>query len=148
PRPREALAARRLPEAPPTAVDSTSATGQVLDGNATELRRALDNLLANADRYGRDAESGRLTLALTLARRDGAALLTVADQGPGIAPADLQRLLRPFERGDVARGGGTGAGLGLAIVQRIAQLHGGQFTLSANAPQGLRAELQLPLPGR
>jgi two-component system osmolarity sensor histidine kinase EnvZ len=144
----EALAASRLTEAPDTAVDSRIEPGLVLDGYATELRRALDNLLANADHYGRDAESGRLTLALTLTRQDGAALLTVADQGPGIAPADLQRLLRPFERGDAARGGGTGAGLGLAIVQRIAQLHGGQFTLGANTPHGLRAELRLPLPGR
>ncbi|MFN9210474.1 MAG: ATP-binding protein [Betaproteobacteria bacterium] len=144
----EALAASRLTEAPDTAVDSRIEPGLVLDGYATELRRALDNLLANADHYGRDAESGRLTLALTQTRQDGAALLTVADQGPGIAPADLQRLLRPFERGDAARGGGTGAGLGLAIVQRIAQLHGGQFTLGANTPHGLRAELRLPLPGR
>lgn len=111
----------------------------------TELARALDNLLTNAARYGRDPESGVLELTLT-ARRDGNdALIAVADRGPGIAPEQVDRLLRPFERGDAARGGARGAGLGLAIVDRVARLHGGSLRLTPNTPRGLRAELRLPL---
>jgi two-component system osmolarity sensor histidine kinase EnvZ len=111
----------------------------------TELARALDNLLTNAARYGRDPESGVLELTLT-ARRDGNdALIAVADRGPGIAPEQVDRLLRPFERGDAARGGARGAGLGLAIVDRVARLHGGSLRLTPNTPHGLRAELRLPL---
>jgi two-component system osmolarity sensor histidine kinase EnvZ len=51
--------------------------------------------------------------------------------------------MRPFERGEAARSG-SGAGLGLPIVQRIARLHGGDLRLLANSPHGLRAELALP----
>jgi two-component system, OmpR family, osmolarity sensor histidine kinase EnvZ len=49
-------------------------------------------------------------------------------------------------RGDSARSGVAGAGLGLAIVSRIARMHGGRLTLSANMPRGLCATLHLPLP--
>ena len=52
--------------------------------------------------------------------------------------------MRPFERGEAARSGSGGAGLGLPIVQRIARMHGGDLRLLANAPHGLRAELALP----
>ena len=114
-----------------------------LPGYRTELARALDNLLANASRYGRDAD-GELTLELRLAATPREVVLEVADHGPGIAAADLVRLLRPFERGDGARSGSTGAGLGLAIVERIARLHRARLELLPNVPTGLRARLTLP----
>jgi two-component system osmolarity sensor histidine kinase EnvZ len=111
-------------------------------GYATEMQRAVSNLLSNADRYGRD-DAGRLFLDVSL-RRDGAhALLSVGDQGAGIAPDQVDQMMRPFERGDAARSGVKGAGLGLAIVERIARMHGGLFELKANQPRGLRAELRL-----
>jgi len=113
-------------------------------GHRTELDRALDNLLVNALRYGADASSGRLDVTVSLRREGDNVVIGVADQGPGIPTDDVARLLRPFERGDEARGG-TGAGLGLPIVQRIARLHGGTLQLAPNVPQGLRAELKLPL---
>lgn len=118
-----------------------------VDGHATELARALDNLITNALRYGHEPD-GRLSLDIGC-RRDGAeALITVADRGPGIAGDSVERVLRPFERGEAARSGTTGAGLGLAIVERIARQHGGRFELAANAPRGLRAQLRLPAVGR
>jgi two-component system osmolarity sensor histidine kinase EnvZ len=113
-------------------------------GYRTELARLLDNLLGNAARYGRDA-AGRLDLALTLRAVEGTALLVVADHGPGIAPRDLPRLVRPFERGEAARSNTGGAGLGLAIVERVARLHGARIDFGANTPCGLRIELRLPL---
>jgi two-component system, OmpR family, osmolarity sensor histidine kinase EnvZ len=117
-------------------------------GHRTELDRALDNLLANAVRYGRDPKTGKLKLTVSLVRADDLAVIGVADQGPGVPHEQIERLMRPFERGDAARSGSSGAGLGLPIVDRIARMHGGSLRLLANAPHGLRAELALPaLPG-
>jgi two-component system osmolarity sensor histidine kinase EnvZ len=109
----------------------------------TELARALDNMFNNAVQYGRDI-SGDLNLQVQV-RRDGTeAVVAVPDSGPGIEPDQVDRLLRPFERGDASRSGSGGAGLGLAIVDRIARAHLGRVQLSANTPTGLRAELRMP----
>jgi two-component system osmolarity sensor histidine kinase EnvZ len=139
----ERLEASRLSERDDADISVSIASGVSLRGYRTELARAIDNLLTNADRYGRDPDSGRLALSITLTADAGAIELSVADQGPGIGPDQLERLRRPFERGDDARGG-LGAGLGLAIVERIAALHGGKLSLQPNAPRGLCARLRLP----
>lgn len=117
--------------------------GLIVRGHRTELARAIDNLLTNAARYGVDPRSGHLDLAVSAARQATAVLLTIADRGPGVAADALERVLRPFERGDTARAG-PGAGLGLAIVERIVQMHGGRLALQANAPRGLRVSIWLP----
>ncbi len=140
----DALAHSRLMHAEAATIERDLQHGIRVSGHRTELLRAIDNLLTNADRYGRAPESGRLELAVTL-RRDGAdAVLTVADRGPGVAAERIEQLMRPFERGDSARSEVKGAGLGLAIVDRIARMHGGSFRLAANPPHGLRAQLRLP----
>jgi two-component system osmolarity sensor histidine kinase EnvZ len=128
-----------------TSVNLLVAHDVSITGYRTELDRALDNLLVNAVRYGRDPASGRLDLTVSLSTDGQDAVLAVADRGPGVPAAQIDRLLRPFERGEEARSGSGGAGLGLPIVQRIARLHGGSLRLLANAPHGLRAELTLPL---
>jgi two-component system osmolarity sensor histidine kinase EnvZ len=135
----EALAHARLD----ATVETDIAAGIQVSGYRTELVRALDNLLTNASRYGRDAE-GKLALEVRLGTTPAGVALEVADRGTGIAPADVERLLRPFERGDSARSGGTGAGLGLAIVDRIARLHRARFELLPNQPSGLTARLVFP----
>ncbi len=135
----------RLDAAEQTTVNLLVARGVTITGYRTELDRALDNLLVNAVRYGRDPATGRLELTVSLVTDGQEAVLAVADHGPGVPTAQIDRLLRPFERGDSARSGGGGAGLGLPIVQRIARLHGGNLRLLANTPHGLRAELTLPL---
>ncbi|HUN91302.1 MAG TPA: ATP-binding protein [Burkholderiaceae bacterium] len=116
-----------------------------VEGYATELMRAVDNLLTNATRYGRDPDDGQLHVHVELASDSRHATVTVADRGAGIAAHDVDRVLRPFERGDAARSGSTGSGLGLAIVDRVAARHGGSFALMPNLPHGLRARIQLPI---
>ena len=113
----------------------------VLPLRVTWLRRALRNLIGNALRYGGSAH-------VSLVREGASAVIAVADNGPGIAPADLARMVEPFVRGEPSRSSATGgAGLGLTLARAIAEQHGGTLTL-ANRPapaSGLIAELRLPL---
>jgi two-component system osmolarity sensor histidine kinase EnvZ len=143
----QAIAASRLDRDGSVRIEPSIEERVHIQGLAVELARALANLLTNADRYGRDPDSGRLELALRLHRTPGEAIIEVADHGPGVAPERIDQLPRPFVRGETARTGAAGAGLGLAIVARVARLHGGTLALSANAPRGLRATLRLPLAG-
>ena len=76
--------------------------------------------------------------------------LDVADRGPGIAPDQVERLKQPFTRASAARSnaaGIAGAGLGLAIVDRIARLHGGSFDLLPRDGGGTVARVTIPAPG-
>ena len=101
------------------------------------MRRAITNLVDNALNYA----GGPVEIET---RRDGGrALIEVMDRGPGVPQSEAERLKRPFARLDEARSGRGGAGLGLAIVDRIARAHGGQFELAARPGGGLAARLSL-----
>ena len=103
------------------------------------VRRALMNLVENALRH-----AGEPVEVMT--RRDGKhAIAEVMDRGPGIPAGETERLKRPFTRLDDARSGEGGAGLGLAIVERVAHAHGGRLELLAREGGGLLARLALPL---
>jgi two-component system sensor histidine kinase CreC len=106
-------------------------------GNPLWLRRALDNLLANALQH--TPAGGRVLL--TLEERGTLARVAVQDQGRGVDPAILDRL---FQRFTTTRHGQGGTGLGLAIVRAVAELHGGRAALAANGPGGATFELELP----
>jgi two-component system osmolarity sensor histidine kinase EnvZ len=69
--------------------------------------------------------------------------IEVRDRGPGIPPSEVERLKRPFTRLDDARSGASGAGLGLAIVERVARGHGGTLELLPRTGGGLVARLTL-----
>ncbi|MFN7152536.1 MAG: ATP-binding protein [Acidovorax sp.] len=106
------------------------------------LRRALDNLVENALRHG----------APPVVLRTGAdathVWLEVQDQGPGITAEEIDRMRQPFARGGGhARTGAPGAGLGLAIVERVVRSHCGRLELHSGPGVGLRARLVLPLGG-
>ena len=101
------------------------------------MRRAVTNLIDNASRHGGGAIEVRT-------RHDGArALIEVMDRGPGVPQSELERMKRPFTRLNEARSGSGGAGLGLAIVDRIARAHGGGLELAAREGGGLVARIGL-----
>jgi signal transduction histidine kinase len=107
------------------------------------LRRCLNNLIENALRYGERAH--------LLVEDDGDRLrIAVADEGPGIPEAELERVFEPFFRLEPSRNRASGgAGLGLSIARNIARWHGGDLRLRNRAAgAGLVAELSLPRPHR
>ena len=109
----------------------------------TELGRVLQNLFENARRYGRSTDTGIARVNVTYARTGPWVIVTVRDFGQGADPKKLAQLTTPFFRGDAARTAATGAGLGLAIVEKAVQRMGGTFEL-ANAPDGgLMAHIRL-----
>jgi two-component system osmolarity sensor histidine kinase EnvZ len=111
----------------------------------TELGRVFSNLFENARRYGRSTHTGIAVVTVTHARTGPWVVVTVRDQGPGVAPGKLSQLTTPFFRGDAARTAATGAGLGLAIVEKSLQRMGGTLEL-ANAPDGgLMVHIRLKL---
>ncbi|MDP3083492.1 MAG: ATP-binding protein [Rubrivivax sp.] len=109
----------------------------------TELGRVFQNLFENARRYGRGTYTGVADVLVTYVRTGPWVIITVRDHGPGAAPEKLSQLTTPFFRGDAARTAATGAGLGLAIVDKAMQRMGGSLELT-NAPDGgLMAHIRL-----
>jgi len=102
------------------------------------MARALQNLLGNAMHYG-----NRVRLSVGLSQRF--LEYRVEDNGPGIAPEDVERAMQPFARLDEARGHHAGVGLGLSIALDIARAHGGTLELGRSADLGgLSAKIVLP----
>ncbi|OOG57192.1 HAMP domain-containing sensor histidine kinase [Rhodanobacter sp. C03] len=134
--------ARAALEAGARKVSLQLASGQpvMVLGSALLLERALDNLIANAIKFS--PEGGSVELAV----REGPqfAELSISDRGPGVPDAELEFLFRPFFRGSNAARA-DGHGMGLAIVQRVVQVHGGDIYASNGLRDGLEVHLKLPL---
>jgi two-component system OmpR family sensor kinase len=113
-----------------------------ISGSGQLIERALDNLLGNAIKYS--PADGSVELAVQAA--GGRVDVLVRDHGPGVPEAELAQLFRPFFRGSNAPKA-DGHGLGLAIVQRVAQVHGGEATARNVEGGGLEVRLTLPLQG-
>lgn len=111
---------------------------QVL-GSAPHLARLVHNLMDNAERYGRH----RIVVRLTKQGRH--AVLTVDDDGPGVPEADRARIFERFTRLDESRARTGGVGIGLALVQRVAEWHGGGVTVDDAPVGGARFEVRLPV---
>jgi two-component system, OmpR family, osmolarity sensor histidine kinase EnvZ len=108
-----------------------------------ELGRVLQNLFENARRYGRSTDTGIARVNVTYARTGPWVIVSVRDHGPGVDPKKLGQLTTPFFRGDAARTAATGAGLGLAIVEKAVQRMGGTFEITNATEGGLVAHIRL-----
>lgn len=110
-------------------------------GDRLALRELVRNLVDNALRYSDGA------VEIGGAANEGSVALTVSDRGPGIADGEKASVLERFKRG-TASGTTVGSGLGLSIVKRVAEAHGGGLTLRDRAGGGLVVEVALPTVGR
>ena len=108
----------------------------------TELGRVIANLLENARRYGKSADTGVATVdisAKVLAADNKWVALEIRDHGLGVPPDIISKLTQPFFRGDEARTAATGSGLGLSIVEKAMGRMGGTFALVNASGGGLAA---------
>ena len=154
--------ARRLRDTATVGVDTSTVSAAQVIGERAQLTRVVRNVLDNAARYA------ATTVSLSLAGRNGTARLTVDDDGPGIGPADHDRVFERFTRLDPSRthldrrasngrasngraNGGqptnptSGTGLGLAIARDIISAHGGSITIDPAVFGGARFVIELPL---
>jgi signal transduction histidine kinase len=132
--------ARRLRDRGRVAVDASRVSGARVTGDRDQLTRVVRNLVANAERHA------VAQVSLELRTIDGEAELVVADDGPGIPPADRERVFQRFTRLDEARGRGRGgAGLGLAIARQVVGAHGGAIWVTdGGRDAGARLVVRLP----
>ncbi len=106
-----------------------------------KIAQVLNNLIGNAIK----ASPRGGTVTVRLARDDEGAVVGVTDEGPGIAPEELDAIFRPFQQGSLGTvSGGKSAGLGLAIAQRIVRAHGGRLRVEGHPPDGATFFVHLP----
>jgi signal transduction histidine kinase len=113
----------------------------LVNGNGDLLQRAIENVVRNALFYTIE----KTPVAITISRKAGdRAVVEVRDQGPGVPDEALAHLFEPFYRVDQARARKTGgAGVGLAICQRVVALHNGSVSAQANQPSGLIVQIEI-----
>lgn len=128
----------RLPD---VRIKSDIAPGVHAMGNATDIKRVINNLVENARRYGRTAGEDYTEIDIHCSIKGAHAarrvVIEVQDHGPGVPADQIPQLLKPFTRLDAARGQANGAGLGLAIVDRVLQRHGAELTVRNRDGGGL-----------
>jgi two-component system OmpR family sensor kinase len=116
------------------------ATDITIQGSPLLLERALDNLISNAIKFS--PEQGEIVVDVELGQ--GVAVLSIRDHGPGVPEEELGLMFRPFYRGSNASRA-EGHGLGLAIVQRVVQAHGGEIEARNAQGGGLEVIIRLPM---
>jgi heavy metal sensor kinase len=131
---------RPLAEAQGVVLETELAPARCL-GNAEQLGQVVTNLVSNAIHYNRPGGSVRVKVA----GDSGAAVLTVADNGVGIAAEDLPHVFERFYRADKSRTRTTGgAGLGLAIAKQLVEAHGGKIWVQSEQGRGATFSFTLP----
>jgi two-component system osmolarity sensor histidine kinase EnvZ len=118
-------------------------------GNATDLRRVFNNIIENARRYGltegTDITEIDIGCKVKLRGQGKRAVIELQDHGVGVPDQMVDQLLKPFTRMDTARGQANGAGLGLAIVQRVVLRHNAELQVGKRNGGGLRIAIAMPL---
>ena len=107
------------------------------------LRQVVFNLLGNAVAF--TPPRGKIGLAAE--RRDDEVIIRITDSGAGIPRSDHERVFQPFERGPARDDDGTGSGLGLTLVRRFIELHGGRVEMASGAGKGTTVSCILPVAG-
>jgi two-component system sensor histidine kinase GlrK len=111
-----------------------------VEGDRIKLRTVFDNLVTNAVKF---SPSGG-TISIALVPRETEVLVSVEDEGPGIEPAERERVFEPFYQGHATwLGHASGTGLGLTIAREYARAHGGELAI-ANGRKGARVDVTLP----
>ena len=128
---------------PDARVQLTIEDGLLVMADPVELGRILSNLLENARKYGKSADTGIAMIEVSAVARDKWVFIKVRDHGAGVPADQIGNLTKPFYRGEAARTEANGAGLGLAIVEKTIQRMGGAFALNNSTTGGLSANIKL-----
>ncbi|CAN7459419.1 ATP-binding protein [Caballeronia sp. 15715] len=121
------------------------AQGAIVEGDPTDVRRVIGNLLENARKYGRSAVDDIARITLQTRVNHGRVELSVLDEGRGIPEDQVALITRPFYRVDTARTQANGTGLGMAIVQRLVTRQRGTLRLRNRHPQaGFEVTIDFP----
>lgn len=122
------------------------AQGAMIEGDPTDARRVVGNLLENARKYGRSEYDDIARIALETHVTHGRVELTVTDEGCGIPDDQIALITRPFYRVDTARTQANGTGLGMAIVQRLVTRQRGTLRLRNRVPgPGFEVTIDFPV---
>jgi two-component system cell cycle sensor histidine kinase PleC len=117
------------------------AVGLMADIDEAAFGQMLTQLMTNALTF--TPSGGKVTLSAWA--RDGRVSLCVADNGPGVPPEDLARILQPFEQGGRSTTDHEhGAGLGLTLTKAFAEVHGGVLNIASEPGNGFTAVIELP----
>ncbi|MCC6071827.1 ATP-binding protein [Massilia sp. GCM10020059] len=142
-------AARAAERMPGVKVTTDIEQDVLVSGNATDLRRVINNLIENARRYGQTPGAGVTEIDISCRIKPTGmgkrAAIEVQDHGPGVPDDQIEQLLKPFTRMDSARGQANGAGLGLAIVERVVSRHNAELHVSNREGGGLKIQILMPL---
>lgn len=118
--------------------------GALVMADPTDLQRVIVNLVENAGRYARAPDGGCAEVSVSAEVLPGEIVLCLQDRGPGVPPAHLKLLTQPFFRGNAARTEASGAGLGLAIVDKAVQRMKGRLDFRNLPGRGLEVRITLP----
>lgn len=136
--------ARQSIDRPDVRIQCEAPADLIVEGSVPLLTRAIRNLIENALKVSKPGDA----VCLRAARDGDAIVLTVCDQGPGIAADHQRHIFEPFYQVTSSRPRGTSHGLGLAICCRIITAHGGQVTVESTPGQGACFRVTLPVAGR
>jgi len=109
-----------------------------------KIARILLNIFQNSVKYKKPDQAGP-QVSLTLVRQGDSALLTLSDNGMGVAPSDLPHLFEQFYRADSSRGRQSGSGLGLSIARQLVHLHNGKIWILNNPGGGISVNITFPI---
>lgn len=135
-----------VPVKPGKVIVTSFARGVTVPGDESLLVRAVAELITNALKFNAGAAK---TAAVTVGQTDGCAVVSVADNGPGIPPEELGNIFQKFYQAETSFTGQVeGWGLGLAFVKRVTEAHGGQVEVNTAPGSGSEFRLKLPLAAR